>query len=193
MRTILTVLSAVALSALTACQTQKPMTAQADAPLLHFTMNDIHGQPVNLERYRGKVVMFVNVASKCGHTPQYKGLEALYSKYQDQGLVIIGVPANDFAHQEPGSNMQILQFCRSTYNVTFPMMAKVDVKGPNTCPLYRALIAASGPTGQTGDVQWNFEKFLLNRQGDLVARFRPAVEPNDPHVIAAIENALKAG
>ncbi|MEX0775534.1 MAG: glutathione peroxidase [Phycisphaeraceae bacterium] len=164
------------------------------APLLAFTMQDIAGQPVDLSQYRGKVVLFVNVASKCGLTPQYGGLEALYEKYKDRGLVVIGVPANNFGGQEPGSNEQILQFCTSKYDVTFPMLGKVSVKGEDTCDLYKALIAASEPMGksggETGDVQWNFEKFLLDRQGNLVQRFRPKVKPDDAKVVAAVEAAL---
>jgi glutathione peroxidase len=167
-------------------------TTQADdgAALLRFTMNNIHEQPVDLSKYAGEVVLFVNVASKCGYTPQYAGLQALYEKYRDKGLVIIGVPANNFGGQEPGTNAEVLEFCTVNYAVTFPMLAKVSVKGDDTCDLYRALIAASAATGEVGDVQWNFEKFLLDRDGNLVGRYRSKVSPDDPQLIEAVEAAL---
>ncbi|MFA7237218.1 MAG: glutathione peroxidase [Phycisphaeraceae bacterium] len=162
--------------------------------LLDFTMNSIDGKPVHLADYAGKVVLFVNVASKCGYTKQYPALESLHQKYKDQGFVLIGVPANNFGGQEPGSNEQIAQFCSRTYGVTFPMLAKVSVTGDDICPLYRALIAAAdaGALPETGPVKWNFEKFLLDRSGKLVARFRSAVTPDSAQLTDAIEEAMKA-
>ena len=127
----------------------------------------------------------VNVASKCGYTPQYKELEATYEKYKDKGLVIAGFPANNFMSQEPGTNAEIKTFCTRTYNVTFPMYSKISVKGPDTAPLYQYLTQSMG-----GDIKWNFTKFLIGRDGTIVARFEPAVKPDDPKVIAAIEKAL---
>lgn len=176
-----------------ATATAKPQAAAAPA-LLSFTMNNIDGKPVHLADYAGKVVMFVNVASKCGYTKQYPALETLYNQYKDRGFVLIGVPANNFGGQEPGSNEQIAQFCSRTYGVTFPMLAKVSVKGDDLCPLYHALIAAADANGlpETGPVKWNFEKFLLDRSGKLVARFRSAVTPDSAELTGAIEKAMKA-
>ncbi|MBL8237870.1 MAG: glutathione peroxidase [Bryobacterales bacterium] len=151
-----------------------------------FTMNTIDGKPAPLSVYKGKVVLFVNVASKCGYTPQYTGLQSLYSKYKDKGLVIVGVPANNFGAQEPGSNAEIATFCSRTYNVTFPIMAKVSVKGSDITPLYQYLTASNG-----GDVKWNFTKFLVGKDGKPVQRFEPGVTPDSPELAMAIEKALK--
>lgn len=149
-------------------------------------MNTIDGKPAPLSVYKGKVVLFVNVASKCGYTPQYTGLQSLYSKYKDKGLVIVGVPANNFGAQEPGSNAEIATFCSRTYNVTFPIMAKVSVKGSDITPLYQYLTASNG-----GDVKWNFTKFLVGKDGKPVQRFEPGVTPDSPELAMAIEKALK--
>jgi glutathione peroxidase len=156
-----------------------------------FTMKSIDGKPVSLSEYHGKVLMLVNVASKCGFTPQYAGLEKLYEKYKDQGLVIVGVPANNFAGQEPGTNEEIKKFCSNKYNVTFPMMAKVSVLGPDKTPLYVFLTDKSTDPQFAGDIQWNFTKFLFDRNGKPVARFEPKVTPDSPEVTAAVETALK--
>ena len=150
-----------------------------------FTPNSIEGQPAPLSEYKGKVLLLVNVASKCGFTPQYKGLEAVYEEYKDKGLVIVGFPANNFAQQEPGTNEEIKTFCTRTYNVTFPMMSKISVKGGDQDPLYKYLTATNG-----GDIKWNFTKFLVDRNGNVVARFEPPVKPDSPEVKAAIEKAL---
>ena len=158
--------------------------------IYHFTMRSIDGQSVNLKHFKGKVVMVVNVASRCGYTPQYAGLEALYKKYKDKGFVIVGVPANNFAQQEPGTNEEIKKFCSTKYNVTFPMMAKVSVKGDDKTPLYQYLTSTSQDPQFGGDIKWNFTKFLVGRNGQLVARFEPAVTPDSPQVTAAIESAL---
>jgi glutathione peroxidase len=156
-----------------------------------FTMRSIDGQQVSLKSYSGKVVLLVNVASKCGFTPQYAGLEALYEKYKDRGLVIVGVPANNFMSQEPGTDEEIKKFCTNKYNVTFPMMSKVSVKGDDKTPLYVFLTAKDTDPNFAGDIKWNFTKFLFDRNGNPVARFEPNVTPDSPQVTAAIESALK--
>jgi glutathione peroxidase len=153
-------------------------------------MRSIDGQQVRLKSYKGKVVLLVNVASKCGFTPQYAGLEALYEKYKDRGLVIVGIPANNFASQEPGTNEEIKKFCSTKYNVTFPMMAKVSVLGQDQTPLYAFLTDKSVNPQIGGDIKWNFTKFIFDRKGKPVARFEPAVTPDSPQVTAAIEGAL---
>ena len=155
-----------------------------------FTMNSIDGQPVSLKSYKGKVVLLVNVASKCGYTPQYAGLEKLYEKYKDKGFVIVGVPANNFAQQEPGTNEEIKTFCSRKYNVSFPMMSKVSVLGDDKTPLYRYLTDTQTDPKFGGDIKWNFTKFLFDRKGNPVARFEPAVTPDSPEVQAAVESAL---
>jgi glutathione peroxidase len=154
--------------------------------VFEFTMKNIDGQETSLAGYKGKVLLIVNVASQCGYTPQYAGLESLFEKYKDQGLVLIGVPANNFGQQEPGTNEEIKQFCTRKYNVSFPMMAKVSVKGADMAPLYQYLTAAQG-----GDVKWNFTKFLVGKDGKVIGRFEPKVAPESPELVAAIENALK--
>lgn len=155
-----------------------------------FTMKSIDGQPVSLKSFHGKVVLLVNVASRCGYTPQYAGLEKLYEKYKDRGFVIVGVPANNFAQQEPGTNEEIKKFCSTKYNVSFPMMAKVSVLGDDKTPLYQFLTSKSDDPQFGGDIKWNFTKFLVDRDGKLVARFEPAVTPDSPEVQSAIDAAL---
>ena len=155
-----------------------------------FTLKSIDGQPISLDRYQGKVLMLVNVASKCGYTPQYAGLGSLYEKYKSRGLVIVGIPANNFASQEPGTNEEIKKFCTNKYNVSFPMMSKVSVLGTDKTPLYVFLTDKSINPKIGGDIQWNFTKFLFSRDGKPLARFEPAVTPNSPEVVTAIESAL---
>ncbi|MGB8259955.1 MAG: glutathione peroxidase [Terracidiphilus sp.] len=155
-----------------------------------FTMKSIDGQPVSLSSYSGKVLLIVNVASKCGFTPQYAALQALYGKYKDRGLVIVGVPANNFMQQEPGTDEEIKKFCSNKYNVTFPMMAKVSVKGDDQAPLYGFLTGKETNPQFGGEIKWNFTKFLFDRTGKPVARFEPATTPDSPEAIAAIEAAL---
>ena len=162
------------------------MSLPAATNVHEFTLNDIDGRPVPLAGYKGKVVLIVNVASKCGFTPQYTGLEALYEKYKDQGFVILGVPANNFGAQEPGTNDEIKTFCTRKYNVSFPMMSKVSVKGDDITPLYKYLTATKG-----GDVKWNFTKFLIGKDGQIAERFESAVKPDDPALTGAVESALK--
>ena len=159
-------------------------------PTLDFTMKDITGKPVELSQYQGKVVLLVNVASQCGYTPQYKGLQALYEKYSKDGLVVIGVPANEFGKQEPGSDAEISEFCSKNYGVTFPMMSKVVVKGPGICPLYNFLTSKETDPKFAGAIGWNFEKFLIGRNGEVVNRFKSAVKPDAAELTKAIEAEL---
>jgi glutathione peroxidase len=158
---------------------------------LDFTLNSIDGQPAPLAQYKGKVVMIVNVASLCGFTPQYAGLEALYEKYKDKGFVILGFPANNFGSQEPGTNEEIKTFCSRKYNVSFPMYAKISVKGSDKAPLYQFLTDKQTNPASGGEIQWNFTKFLVGRDGRIAQRFESNVEPQSPEVVAAIEKALK--
>src|SRR5579862_5725496 len=171
------------------CLVATLLGAQAHS-IYDFTMKSIDGEQVSLKSYSGKVVMLVNVASKCGFTPQYAGLEALYEKYKDRGLVIVGVPANNFMQQEPGTNEEIKTFCSRKYNVTFPMMSKVSVLGDDETPLYRSLTDKSSDPKFGGDIKWNFTKFLFDRNGNLVARFEPPVTPDSTEVQGAVESAL---
>jgi glutathione peroxidase len=157
-----------------------------------FTLNSIDGQSTPLSRFQGKVVLVVNVASRCGFTPQYAALEKIYEKYQDRGLVIVGFPANNFGGQEPGSNQEIKTFCSTKYNVTFPMMAKVSVKGDDQTPLYQFLTDKTANPQTGGEIKWNFTKFLIGPDGRPVARFEPNVTPDDPQVATAIEKELAA-
>jgi glutathione peroxidase len=151
----------------------------------------IDGTAVDLAKYKGKVVLVVNVASRCGYTPQYTGLQKLYETYKDKGLVVLGFPANEFGGQEPGSDTDIATFCSSKYGVTFDMFSKVVVKGPNKSPLYKSLTESATPPGE---VSWNFEKFLIGRDGAIVGRYKSAVAPEDAKLTGAIEAALgKAG
>ena len=158
---------------------------------MDFTLNSIDGQPAPLSQYKGKVVMIVNVASKCGYTPQYAGLEALYEKYKSKGFVILGFPANNFGAQEPGTNEEIKTFCSRTYNVSFPMYAKISVKGDDKHPLYQFLTDKEANPATGGDIKWNFTKFLVGKDGKVIARFESAVTPESPEVSAAIEKALR--
>lgn len=166
------------------------LASAASGSIYDFNLKTIDGQPTTLKAYHGKVVLLVNVASKCGFTPQYAGLEALYEKYKDRGLVIVGVPANNFAQQEPGTNEEIKTFCSRKYNVTFPMMAKVSVLGDDKTPLYTFLTSKDTDPQFGGDIKWNFTKFLFDRKGNPIARFEPNVTPDSPQVTAAIEAAL---
>ena len=155
---------------------------------LQATMTSADGKPYPLAQHHGQVILLVNVASKCGLTPQYSALEALQDKYKDAGFVVIGVPANNFKGQEPGTNEEIQAFCKTKYDVSFPVLGKVSVKGDDIDPLYKYLTTASPKPGEIG---WNFAKFLINRKGEVVDRFEPKAKPDEPAVITAIENALK--
>lgn len=150
----------------------------------------LQGGPANLGQYLGKAVLIVNVASKCGLTPQYAGLERLQEQYAARGFTVLGVPCNQFMGQEPGTSEEIAEFCSATYGVTFPMTEKVDVNGDGRHPLYENLVGTADAEGHTGDIRWNFEKFLTNAEGEVVARFAPQTEPDAPEVVAAIEANL---
>jgi glutathione peroxidase len=165
-------------------------TLFAASSIYDFTLQSIDGKAAPLASYKGKVVLLVNVASRCGYTPQYTALEATYEKYKDKGFVILGFPANNFGGQEPGTNDEIKTFCSSKYSVTFPLYGKVSVKGGDQTPLYRYLTKEANPA-VAGDIQWNFTKFLVDRNGKVVQRFEPATTPDSPEVISAIEKLLK--
>jgi len=158
---------------------------------LQFSLKDIKGSPVELSKYKGKVILLVNVASYCGNTPQYKDLEEMYTKHAKDGLVVIGVPANEFGKQEPGTNEEIEKFCTEKYKVTFPMMSKVVVKGEGIDPLYKYLTSVDTKPVPAGDVAWNFEKYLIGKDGQVVGRFPHKMKPNDPKLVEAIETELK--
>jgi glutathione peroxidase len=172
---------------------QASPTTQEDKqvpPVLTFKMDSLDGKPVDLSKYQGKVIMMVNVASKCGFTPQYKDLEALHEKYADKGLVILGFPANDFHHQEPGTNAEIGEFCTKNYGVKFDMFSKIVVTGKDKAPLYDFLTSDKTDPKFPGEVKWNFEKFLISRDGQIVERFRSKVKPSSDEVTQAIEAEL---
>jgi glutathione peroxidase len=162
----------------------------AASSIYDFTLPSIDGKPMPIADYKGKVILVVNVASRCGFTPQYTALESIYEKYKDQGFVILGFPANNFGGQEPGTNAEIKTFCSAKYNVTFPLYGKVSVKGDDQTPLYKYLTTSANPA-LTGDIKWNFTKFLVDRKGNVVQRFEPQTTPDSPEVVAAIEKSLK--
>jgi glutathione peroxidase len=154
------------------------------------TLTLLDGSDTTLDAYAGQALLIVNVASQCGFTRQYAGLEALYERYHERGLTVIGVPSNQFGAQEPGTAEEIAEFCQANFGVTFPLLAKTDVNGPYRHPLFARLTAVADATGKAGDVTWNFEKFLVSPQGEAVGRFRSKVEPEDPELVAAIEAVL---
>ena len=158
---------------------------------LDFKMKSITGKEVDLAEYKGNVVLMVNVASKCGYTPQYKGLESIYEKYKDKGLVVAGFPCNQFLWQEPWSDEKIVEFCSATYQVKFPMFSKIEVNGGNAAPLYKYLTSVDTKPAKKGKITWNFEKFLVGKDGQVVARFAPGVEPDSVEVVSAIETELR--
>jgi glutathione peroxidase len=159
-------------------------------PALNFTMKSLEGEDVDLSQYKGQVVLMVNVASYCGNTKQYTPLEALHKELGDKGLAILGFPANEFGAQEPGSDEDIAEFCSKEYGVTFPMFSKIVVKGDGQHPLYTYLTSEETNPQFAGDVTWNFEKFLIGRNGEVVARFKPGLSPDAPEVRQAIETEL---
>ncbi|MGE5830632.1 MAG: glutathione peroxidase [Micromonosporaceae bacterium] len=150
----------------------------------------LDGRPAALAERKGQPTLFVNVASQCSLTPQYAGLERLHARFATQGFSVIGVPCNQFGGQEPGSPVEIAEFCSTTYGVTFPLTEKIEVNGEHRHPLYQMLTAAGDADGEAGDVQWNFEKFLVGRDGSVIARFRPGTDPESPQLVAAVEAAL---
>jgi glutathione peroxidase len=155
-----------------------------------FTVKDIDGNDVKLKKYKGKVALVVNVASKCGYTPQYEGLQAIYEKYKAQGFVVLGFPANNFKNQESGTNAEIKEFCESKYKVTFPMFAKISVSGEDQEPLYKYLTSKETNPQYAGDITWNFNKFLVDKNGKILARFTSKDTPQSEAVTQAIEKAL---
>lgn len=163
----------------------------AASSIYEFTLNSIDGKPVPLAQFKGHAVLIVNVASRCGFTPQYAGLEALYERYKDRGLVVLGFPANNFLWQEPGTNEEIKSFCTLKYHVTFPMFAKLSVKGSDKAPLYQFLTDKQANPSTGGGIRWNFTKFLVDRNGKVIARFGPSVPPDAPELLAAIEKSLQ--
>jgi glutathione peroxidase len=167
--------------------------ASSDKPAaLDFKMKSLDGKEVDLKKYEGKVVLVVNVASQCGLTPQYEQLQAIHDKYKAQGLAVLGFPCNQFGKQEPGTAEEIRQFCSTNYDVSFDMFEKVNVNGPDACALYKYLTALQLKPKGAGDVSWNFEKFLIDRSGKVIARFEPRTKPDAPEVLEAIEKELAA-
>ena len=165
--------------------------AFAASSVHEFTMDALNGTPTPLANFKGKVLLVVSVASQCGHTYQYEGVQALYMKYKDQGLVVAGFPANNFGAQEPGSNAEIGAFCKSKFGVTFPMFSKISVKGSDKAPLYQFLTDKNANPKTGGEIPWNFTKYLVDRDGKVIARFDAPVEPESKELISAIEAALK--
>ena len=180
--------TAIVLAILSSAQT-KPSGVTKVPAALNFTMKSIAGKAIDLSKYQGRVVLMVNVASQCGFTPQYAGLEELHRKYAANGLSILGFPSNDFGAQEPGSDAEISQFCKQNYGVEFDMFSKIVVRGPSQAPLYKYLTTHPKVSGQ---VDWNFEKFLVARNGDVIGRFKSDVEPSSKQMVSAIENAIAA-
>ncbi len=156
----------------------------------NIELETLAGEPGSLGDFAGSAILVVNVASKCGLTPQYAGLQELHDRFADRGFIVAGFPCNQFGGQEPGTPDEISEFCSVNYGVTFPLFAKIDVNGPDRHPLYTELTAVADGEGEAGDVQWNFEKFLIGPDGEIVARFRPLTEPQAPEVISAIEASL---
>ncbi|MEU0204896.1 glutathione peroxidase [Streptomyces canus] len=166
------------------------MTTTDGSSPLDVEIGALTGGSADLGRYAGKAVLIVNVASKCGLTPQYNGLEKLQERYADQGFTVLGVPCNQFMGQEPGSAEEIAEFCSATYGVTFPLTEKVEVNGEGRHALYDRLVGFADVEGHTGDIRWNFEKFLIGRDGSVVARFSPQTEPESDEIVSAVEGAL---
>lgn len=169
-----------------------PADPPPESSIYEFTMRNIDGENVKLDAYKGKVILIVNVASKCGYTPQYEGLEALYQKHKDSGLVILGFPANNFLSQEPGTEAEIKEFCSTKYKVTFPMFAKISVKGEDQHPLYTYLTNKRSNPDFAGDISWNFNKSLIDRQGKVVARFGSKDTPEGEAITSAVTKYLAA-
>lgn len=157
-----------------------------------FTLKAIDGKPQPLAAFKGRVMLMVNVASQCGYTPQYEGLEKLYETYKSQGFVITGFPANNFGEQEPGTDAEIQLFCKGKYSVTFPMFSKISVKGSDQAPLYQFLTSPAANSKTAGEIQWNFTKFLVDRNGVVIKRFEPEVEPLSKELVSSVEAALKS-
>lgn len=185
--TILGTTFALGVAALTIAGAGRTKQTAPAGTIHQFTMNSIEGKPVKLDKYKGKVLLVVNVASKCGLTPQYEGLQKLYTQYKDKGFEILAFPANEFGGQEPGSNEEIKEFCTANYKVTFPMFSKIVVKGEGTHPLYQWLLRS---TENQKDIEWNFAKFVVGKDGKVIARFDPRTKPDAKALIETIEKAL---
>ena len=170
----------------------KESSAAAPKNVLDFKMKSLDGKQVDLNQYKGNVVLVVNVASECGLTPQYSQLQALHEKYGPKGLRVLGFPCNQFGKQEPGTAEEISEFCSSNYGVTFDLFEKIDVNGDDACPLYQLLTQLNAKPKGAGDVSWNFEKFIINRDGKVVHRFEPQTKPDDPVIVGVIEGELKS-
>ena len=187
-------IAAVLVVAGSVCLSAAPRMAAAaekkESSVLEFKVKDIDGKAVDLSKYKGEVLLIVNTASKCGLTPQYEALEALYEKNKEKGFAVLAFPANEFGHQEPGTDSEIKEFCTSKYNVTFPVFSKIVVKGKDIHPLYSFLTSKETDPKFAGEIKWNFAKFLVNRKGEVVARFEPGVKPDSAEVTKAIEAAL---
>ena len=182
--------SLLALSGAIALSANVSTAAESVPAALNFKMNLLDGKPVDLSRYRGQVVLVVNVASRCGNTPQYKQLEALHEKYGKEGLAVLGFPCNQFGGQEPGTAAEIHKFCTSKYQVSFPIFAKIEVNGQGACPLYKYLTALDVKPKGKGPISWNFEKFVIGRNGEVVARFAPGIKPDAPEVMKVVKAEL---
>ena len=185
-------LSIIVISSILLAKNLAPSPSTNMAKSIHdFSVKNIDGQEVKLSTYKGKIALVVNVASKCGYTPQYDGLQAIYAKYKDQGLVILGFPANNFMGQEPGTNEEIKTFCQTKFNVSFPLFAKISVKGDDIHPLYQFLTSKESNPEFAGNITWNFNKFLVDQNGKVIARFETKEKPEGEKITQAIEAALK--
>jgi glutathione peroxidase len=188
---ILTVLLGVVLVLSIPYSSTQVRASEEEKMIYDFSVKSIDGKEVQLKDYKGKVLLIVNTASKCGFTPQYKDLQEIYQKYKEKGLLILGFPANDFGQQEPGNNPEIKEFCSLNYQVDFPLFEKISVKGESQHPLFKFLTEQKNPDF-TGEIKWNFEKILIGRDGQLLRRFRSKVKPSDSEMVEAIETALKS-
>ena len=186
----LAVAAAVLAAVLPRAGASGPADDRKPASVLDFKVQDMDGKAVDLAKFKGEVLLIVNTASQCGNTPQYAGLEAMYGKYKGQGFSVLAFPANEFGLQEPGSNQEIRQFCTARYNVTFPLFAKIVVKGQGIHPLYQFLTSPETDPKFAGEIGWNFDKFLVNRKGEVIARFKAGEKPESPALVKAVEAAL---
>ncbi len=191
MRKVILIVMALMITAGCLMSDQTPTAELKNKSILDFKMKDIDGKDVQLKKYKGSVLLVVNTASKCGYTPQYEGLETIYEKYKAQGFYVLGFPANNFGGQEPGTEAEIKEFCESKYKVTFPMFAKISVKGDDQDPLYKFLTSKESNPNFAGDISWNFNKFLVDKDGKVVARFSSKDTPESEAVTQAIEKYLK--
>lgn len=187
---VLALAGGLALTGALALGTRSQAEEKKVAPALDYTMKDIDGKDVKLSKYQGKVLLVMNVASFCGNTKQYTSMEAMYKKYKSQGFEILAFPANEFGKQEPGTDKEIKEFCTAKYSVSFPMFSKIVVKGEGQHPFYKYLTSKETDPKFGGDVEWNFDKFLINRKGEIIGRFKHNMDPMQPTVVEAVEKAL---